>query len=207
MKKLLMIAAILFAGLNTNAQVDIQQMTELAKSYTQVGDTVGIYAKTVNGYELMEPLKFKGVKSNALGSALSYGIAKTKMKTEYSGETSPYVFTGKATFRIYFGLVPTNKVQKLYMFSASSSSIRDVSVAKFQVKKNKRQLTQGNYSLWTGSQTGLQTDHDVKIDATKLRENVYDVEITAEPGEYCFVINSNGMGGYMPVFDFTIKKD
>lgn len=205
MMKKIMIFALMFVSLSVSAQVDVQQMTELAKSYSQVGDTVGIYAKTNNGYELMEPLKFKGVKSNALGSALSYGIAKTKMKTEYSGVTSPYVFTGKATFKIYFGLVPTNKVQKLYMFSASSSSIRDVSVAKFQVKKNKRQLTQGSYSLWTGSQTGLQTDNDVKIDAKQVRENVYDVEVSAIPGEYCFVINSNGMGGYMPVFDFTIK--
>lgn len=205
MMRYFMLIAFILIGLNANAQVDVQQLTELTKSYTQIGDTVGIYAKTQNGFELMEPLKFKGIKSNALGSALSYGIAKTKMKTEYSGETSPYVFTGKAIFRIYFGLVPTNKVQKLYMFSASSSSIRDVAVAKFQVKKNKRQLTQGSYSLWTGSQTGLQTDDDVKIETKQVRENVYDVEVTAVSGEYCFVINSNGMAGYMPVFDFTIK--
>lgn len=204
--KYFIIAAFIFVGLRASAQTDVQQLTELAKSYSQVGDTVGIYAKTQNGYELMEPLKFKGVKSNALGSALSYGIAKTKMKTEYTGETSPYVFNGKATFRIYFGLVPTNKVQKLYMFSSSSSSIRDVSVAKFQVKKNKRQLTQGSYSIWTGSQTGLQTDNDVKVEAKQIRENVYDVEVTAVPGEYCFVINISGMSGFMPVFDFTIKE-
>lgn len=205
MKKLLTIVALMFAGLSASAQFDVQQLTELTKSYTQVGDTVGIYAKTANGYELMEPLKFKGVKSNALGSALSYGIAKTKIKTEYSGETSPYVFTGKAMSRIYFGLVPANKAQKLFMFSSSNASIRDVSVAKFQVKKNKRQLTQGSYSLWTGSQTGVQTDNDVKIDTKQVRENVYDIEVTAVPGEYCFVINSNGLSGYMPVFDFTIK--
>lgn len=205
MEKFLMIVAFMFAGLSANAQIDVQQLTELTKSYAQVGDTVGIYARMANGYELMEPLKFKGVKSNALGSALSYGIAKTKMKTEYSGETSPYVFTGKALFKIYFGLVPANKAQKLFMFSSSNSSIRDVSVAKFQVKKNKRQLTQGSYSLWTGSQTGVQTDNEVKIDAKQVRENVYEVEVTASPGEYCFVINCNGLSGYMPVFDFTIK--
>jgi len=200
-----MILAFVFAELSASAQVEVQHLTELAKSYTQVGDTVGIYAKMENGYELMEPLKFNGIKSNALGSALSYGIAKTKMKTIYSGESSPYVFTGKAMFRIYFGLVPTNMAQKLFMFSASSTSIRDVSVAKFQVKKNKRQLTQGSYSLWTGSLTGVQTDNDVKIDAKQVRENVYDVEVTAIPGEYCFVINNMGLSGYMPVFDFTIK--
>lgn len=201
-----MIAAILFAGLSANAQVDVQQLTELTKSYSQVGDTVGIYAKMNNGYELMEPLKFSGMKANGLGSALTYGIAKTKMKTEYAGETSPYSFTGKAKFRIYFGIVPTNKIQKLYMFASNGYSIRDVSVAQFKVKKNKRQLTQGSYSLWTGSQTGLKTDDEVKIEAKQIREGVYDVEVTAVPGEYCFVVNKNGMGGYLPVFDFTIKE-
>lgn len=114
-------------------------------------------------------------------------------------------FSGKAKFRIYFGLVPTNKVQKLYMFASSGYSIRDVSVAQFKVKKNKRQLRQGTFSIWTGSQTGLQTDDEVKIDTRQIREGVYDVEVTADPGEYCFVVNKNGWGGYLPVFDFTIK--
>lgn len=205
MKNLLFILTFITVTLNANAQVDVQQLTEMVKGYQQVGDTVGIYAQTDNGYELMEPLSFNGMKANALGSALTYGIAKTKMKTEYAGETSPYTFTGKATFRIYFGLVPTNKAQKLYMFSSSAFSIRDVSIAQFNVKKNKRQLTQGSFSIWSGSQTGLKADTSVKINTCQVRENVYDVEVEAASGEYCFVVNKNGMGGYMPVFDFTIK--
>lgn len=41
MKKVFIISAFLFTILGVNAQVDVQQLTELAKSYTQVGDTVG----------------------------------------------------------------------------------------------------------------------------------------------------------------------
>lgn len=91
-KKIFTFVAFMLIGLNASAQVNVQQLTELTKSYSQVGDTVGIYANMGNGYELMEPLNFSGMKSNALGSALTYGIAKTKMKTEYAGETSPYIF-------------------------------------------------------------------------------------------------------------------
>lgn len=192
-------------SLSSKAQfVDKNTINQMVKSYTSAGDTVGIYAVNDGRYILMEPINFKGVKANFLGTALTYGIAKSKMKVEFSGSTSPYQFKGNAHFKIYFGNVPANKAARYYMFSPSYT-IRDFSVAKFSVKKNKRQLVQGSYSLFSGMNSGLETSDDVKIITRPLRDGVYDVEVQATPGEYCFAFTTNGIGGFSTVFDFTIK--
>lgn len=194
-----------FFSLVAYAQTDVQQLTQMAHNYSSVGDTAGIYVLTSEGYRFMEPVKYTGIKTNALGTALSYGIAKTKVKLEFAGATAPYKVSSPAKFRIYFGMVPASKVQKLYMFSSSGYSIRDIAISQFKVKKNKRQLVQGSYSLWGGSSTGVETDQSVNIETNEVREGVYDVTVTAAPGEYCFVFTAQGIGGFSPVFDFTIQ--
>ncbi len=206
MKKYSLLVFMLITFNLMNAQVlDQQQISNIAKAYTTAGDTVGIFVIMNGNKELMLSIKFTGMKANALGTALTYGIAKTKIKVEFAGITSPYIFSdGKAQFRFYFGMVPANKIMKLYMFS-NSYSIRDFSVSKFLVKKDKRQLIQGSYSLFSGVSTGVEYDNTVKIDHKEIREGVYDVTVTAQPGEYCFVFTNNGVGAYNSVFDFTIK--
>ena len=206
MKKYLLLVVIFTAFSFTNAQtLDQQQISNIAKAYTSAGDTVGIYVIQNGNKELMESIKFTGMKANALGTALTYGIAKTKIKVEFADVTSPYIFSGgKAQFRFYFGMVPANKTMRLYMFS-NNYSLRDFSVSKFIVKKDKRQLVQGSYSLFSGVSTGVESDNTVKIDHKEIRDGVYDVTVTAQPGEYCFVFTNNGVGAYNTVFDFTIK--
>lgn len=203
MKKLLLLIVCVCTTFCLYGQNE-QEMKSVAKSYMNMGDSVGIYADIDGSYQLMESIKFTGVKSNALGSALSYGIAKTKLKVEFAGTTSPYSFVGKAHFRMYFGMVPVSKAQRFYMFS-DNYTIRDFAVSKFVVKKNKRQLVQGSYSLWTGVSSGLETTNDVTVSSTKLKDGVYDVIVEGKPGEYCIVFTNNGIGGYSTVFDFTIK--
>ena len=183
---------------------DQQQALAMQRKVVQTGDTVGIYAETGYGYEQMNSIKFENQKVNALGSAFSFGIAKTNMRLVFRGATSPYQFVGQAHFRIYFGIVPPEKAARLYMFS-NNYTIRDFAVAKFKVKKNKRELIQGSYSLFGGMETGLQTDDSVVITTRQIRDGVYDVVVKAEAGEYCFVFTNSGAGGAAPVFDFTIK--
>ncbi len=62
-----------------------------------------------------------------------------------------------------------------------------------------------SFSLWGGTKSGIETDETVKIDSKEIRDGVYDVTVTANPGEYCFVFTNNGAGAYNSVFDFTIK--
>ena len=205
MRKITILFSLLFVTSLTSAQtIDSQQVAAMTKAYMNTGDTVGIYAYNTDKPQCMESIKYVGMKSNAIGSALSYGIAKTKLKLLFDGATSPYAFSGKAHFCIYFGMVPASKAQRLYMFS-SSYTIRDFGISKFKVKKNQRLLTQGSFSLWGGTKSGIETDETVKIDSKEIRDGVYDVTVTANPGEYCFVFTNNGAGAYNSVFDFTIK--
>lgn len=206
MKKYLLLLALLCTAHSAlQAQsYDPQQIAAMTQAYMNAGDTVGIYAYNTDKPHLMESIKYKGIQANALGAALTGGIAKTKVKLQFGGTTSPYVFTGTAHFRIYFGNVPASKAQRLYMFQ-SSNSIRDLAIAKFDVKKNDRMLVQSSFSLFGGSQSGTETNQDVKIDYSEIRDGVYDATVTAQPGEYCFVFTNNGAGGMYSVFDFTIK--
>ena len=81
----------------------------------------------------------------------------------------------------------------------------DFRISKFVVKKNKRQLVQGSFSLWGGCKTGVESDGEVSVTSRQIKEGVYDVIVKAKPGEYCFVFTNNGVGGYSSVFDFTIQ--
>lgn len=184
---------------------DQQQILEMQKAYMNSGDTIGIYA-TVNGkYQQLEPVNYSGMKANASGYAFTGGLAKAKTKTQYKGITSPYPFKGKAFFRMYFGMVPTNKAARYYMFS-NNYTVRDFSIVKFSVKKNKRQLTSATYGLFSGYSSGVSEDEDVLVTTTEVRDGVYDIEVDAEPGEYGFLFSYNGVGVYQAIFDFTITE-
>lgn len=185
-------------------QIVIQTITEAQRDIMSAGDTVGIYALNNDKLEIMTPINFSNTKINTFGTALSFGLASTKLKYEYTDKTSPYQFEGEARFRIYFGIVPASKAARFYMFS-SSYSIRDLQVAKFNVKKNKRILDGGSVNIWSGVNMGVKKDNDLRIEYKTIRDGVYDVVIKATPGEYCFVFNINGTGAYNSVFDFTIR--
>lgn len=187
------------------AQIDVGQISEIKREIMQSGDTVGIYVDVNDHFDEMLPINSAGMKLNTLGSAMSYGIAKAKMKVEYTGETSPYQLTSPAHFRMYFGLVPQEKAIRYYMFSGSYS-VRDFSVVRFKSKKNNRQLVQGTYSIWTGSQTGARGDEDIAITFQQVSDGVYDVWVYATPGEYAFLFTNNGVGAYQAVFDFSIVQ-
>ena len=60
---------------------------------------------------------------------------------------------------------------------------------------------------------GAKEDKSVKLEVKKVSDNVYDLTVEGQPGEYCLTYNnkqgntSNGMknSGSKKVFDFTIK--
>lgn len=169
-------------------------------------DSIGIYVEINGKYQLLEPLNFSGTKVNALGSALSYGIASTKIKHVYDGVTSPYQTTSPAHFRMYFGALSTAKAARYYMFSPAYT-IRDFSIAKFEVKKKKQRILEsGKVNIWSGTEMGVKKDEQITMNVQQIKDGVYDIILNAEPGEYCFVFNLNGLGCYNSLFDFTIEE-
>ena len=118
LKKYFFASVILLSAMSAFGQTYNQkQATELSKSYMNAGDSVGIYTEIDGQMQQMEAIKFVGVKTNVLGTALSYGIAKSKIKVEFQGTTSPYTFQSEAHLRFYFGMVPIAKATPLYVFT------------------------------------------------------------------------------------------
>lgn len=190
MKRTIILTAAIVAAITSLAQVP--------------SDSVGVFAITEGKTVRLEPLNFAGTKTNVLGTALTYGIASTKIKHTYNGATSPVALSSPAKLRLRFGSVPPAKTMRYYMFSPQYTP-RDFSVARFDVKKGKRILTGGKVNIWSGASMGVEQDEAVSISYDEAAENDYVLTVTAPPGEYCLFFSVNGTGVYNTVFDFTIK--
>lgn len=179
-------------------------LTSLSASAQVPADSVGLFAIKDNKTVRMDKIDFQSIKgTGGLASAFSFGIAKIKSKMEFKGATSPHHFKGTARFRMYFGNPPASEYVNLYQFLPSNSP-KSFEVAKFQVKKKTRRLTGVSASIF-GSTAGVEADNDIKVSAKELSPNVYEVEVSGEPGEYCFIYvahNTNGFGG---AYDFTLE--
>jgi len=147
---------------------------------------------------------------SGIGSALSYGIVKTKMKSNISGSMSRLqIEETMPVFYFYF-----DKAQNLNnspsWFTASSSP-NEFILVKMDVKKNSREFVTGSIGAYSGVSTGVDEKQKVDFDIEKLKSGVYKVtsKNALIPGEYCFMSagsSTMGMGTVGKVFDFGIKK-
>ncbi len=170
-------------------------------------DTIGIYIVTDDGLQRMLTLRNDGVGTADMGlSTFSHGFIKAKGGATFQGATSMYKFDHTATFRFYFGDLDEAEQNSERGMFYKDYSVRDFNVAKFKVKKkdNQRLLVNMKTATWTGSKIGIEPAKDVQKDITVLRDGVYEMTVTAEPGEYCIYF-CNVAGAFMGVYDFTIN--
>ena len=114
------------------------------------------------------------------------------------------------TFRIYF-THDRNSISEYYDMFSSDYSIDDFFVVKFKSVGKGRQMTSA--VVHSNRIEGAKEDKSVKLEVKKVSDNVYDLTVEGQPGEYCLTYNnkqgntSNGMknSGSKKVFDFTIK--
>lgn len=182
MKKILVLISILASfGMSARAQTD----------------SIGVYSVRDSLIERIDVLKYKQTK-------ISSSMFKGKAKLAFDGTTSTNVFTGSATFRLYFSIPSPYDAAKYYMFTPSYSA-KDFGVGKFEVKKGVRYLTTANISILGSSSIGASEAKELKMETKQLRPNVYEITVSGPAGEYCIMPMINGAGGYSGVFDFTIK--
>lgn len=166
---------------------------------------VGIY---IDG-QLMKPLKYSKMKSGkgSILSSITHGITKTKTVNIYDGNTSNNIVNIGDTIVFKFGTVPTDYEPLMWEF-ATTYSPNNFGIGKFDVKKKTRELETMATSVWTGTEMGTKQTTDVTLSPVSASEGVYTYIISAaKPGEYCFMFTNDGIGGYLPVFDFTIPKE
>ena len=159
-------------------------------------DSIGVYSVTPEGVKRVEVLKYAQTK-------ISGALLSSKAKLKFNGATSPNHFAGTATFRLYYGVPSPYDAAKYFMFTPAYS-VQDVSVIRFDVKKDSRLFTTVSVSVLGGS-VGAKAAKDIKVDTRQIRDNVYEVTVIGPAGEYCLAPSINGTAGYAGVFDFTLE--
>lgn len=170
--------------------------------------SVGIRIISEQDTVQIQPIKYYKQKfgSGAFAAGLTYGIAKVKNKNFYKGKSSPNKVKVGDVIRFTFGKIPMQYAANYYMFG-EQNSIRNFSLCRFEAKKDRRELTVGEASMWSGADTGVKENNDIEFEVKNTAPGVYEALITkAQPGEYCFVFTDNGIGAYTSVFDFSIGK-
>jgi len=173
-------------------------------------DTIGVFIENNNVKKEIIPIKCTKTKYNALGGALTFGIANTNIKTVFSGNTSNNIANKNSIFYFYFPTQYNNE----YITSLSvnptmviNGSPQNFGVARLKSKSNTRELSFGKINIWSDTSIGVDVDFSFfKIE--KIRNGIYRLSLNKEinKGEYAFVyIAPNGAGAFLPIYDFSIK--
>jgi hypothetical protein len=110
----------------------------------------------------MDPVHAIGFKTtNVAGAAFSYGAAKARVKAQFRDAHSPYQLKGDALAVCLVGVIDSG---------------RDITVARFQEEKDRRELPMASYRLWTGVNAQLDPKVIVSIAVEKKAEKVYLVK-------------------------------
>ncbi len=200
MKRYLLFLSVIGMILQANAQFSNAPVTALA-------DTVGIYITSPQGRMThIEPIHFYQVKENTgmFKNALTGGIAKIKNKNLYEGNASPNKLNPGDCLRVYFRPALDSPY---YMFDPMYT-LRNFIVTRFDVKKNRRELTTFSVSDVHAPEYGVKETDALKFDVRLIAPNTYEIEILdgSEPGEYCFVFINGTQGVFDRVFDFSVIR-
>ncbi len=146
---------------------------------------------------------------NGIGTALTYGIAKTKTKAKLDGNMARLQLSeSNPVFYFYF-----DKGQNLNNSSAwfsSSSSPNEFLLVKLDSKQKNREVVIGSMGTYSGMSWGVDDKYKVDFTLEKLKSGVYKVspKIALVPGEYCFMYagNTTMLGTVGKVYDFGVLK-
>lgn len=169
-------------------------------------DSIGIYYTNVNGeLKKIAPIRYYKMKTNALASAFTYGLAGSSIQCLFKNRNSINAMNRDSKIYFYFGDVPENQSATMFMFS-SQYSIHDFSICEFKVYGKNRILKSGHVNIWVGTEMGTTETEKVKFKVKKIRDGVYEctLEELKDYGEFCFIFAQSGAGAYGNVFDFSI---
>jgi len=107
----------------------------------------------------MDPSHSIGFKTtNVAGAAFSYGAAKARIKAQFRDAESPYQLKSNALAMCLVGI---------------TDSGRDITLAKFQEEKNRREISMASYRLWTGVNAQIDPKVLISISIEKKGDKLY----------------------------------
>jgi hypothetical protein len=107
----------------------------------------------------MDPSHSTGFKTtNVAGAAFSYGAAKARVKAQFREARSPYQLPDSSFAMCLVGTVDTG---------------RDITLARFQEEKDRRELSMASYRMWTGINAQMDPKVLIPITVEKKGEKIY----------------------------------
>jgi hypothetical protein len=107
----------------------------------------------------MDPSHSIGFKTtNVAGAAFSYGAAKAKVKAQFRDPMSPYQLKGNQLAICLVGV---------------TDSGRDITLAKFQEEKDRRELSMASFRVWTGVNAQIDPKALIPVSVDKKGEKIY----------------------------------
>ena len=141
---------------------------------------------------MLEPSVYSQGKTGGLfTSAMTYGIAKAKVKAVIRGaHSNARVADPQAVFYFYFEQQGAGLSNANGIFGGTSTP-NEFTLLRLDVKDSTRETMIGKFSAW-GASGGIDDKAVVPFTYTKLRPGVYKVTLSAplKPGEYGFVAPS-----------------
>jgi hypothetical protein len=171
----------------------------------------GIYFQGKNSLVEINPTTLAGTKSSFLGTALTYGIKKSKMRATVRGTAANTVIpTNRPVF--YFSFDPSLASPGMAMtgfMSFGATSPGEFVLVKMERKNNSRETVLGEFNAF-GMSSGTR-DKDIQdFSFEKIKPGVFRVvpKSDLEAGEYCFyyagTAGSMGLAGGK-LFDFSVN--
>lgn len=167
----------------------------------------GIYLFEDGKMSMFEPAVYSGTKGSFWKTALTYGIAKSKIRAIVRGKSANMqVSSRRPEFYFVFSREFSNPGAVMSGFGGySATSPNEFMMIAMVVKGNSREATVGEFGAFSSS-TGVADKEIREYSFEKIKPGLYKVvpKTDLTPGEYCFFYaGTGGAGG--KVFDFSVK--
>jgi hypothetical protein len=119
----------------------------------------GAYYMQSNDWVSMDPSHSVGFKTtHVAGAAFSYGATKARVKAQFRDAHSPYQLRSNTFAMCLVGIIDSG---------------RDISVAKFQEEKDRREISMVSYRLWTGVSAQMDSKVFIPVSVEKKGDKIY----------------------------------
>ena len=169
---------------------------------------VGIYYYTEKDGQRkmseMEPNVVTQTRAGGMfGTAMTYGILKTKVKAKVTGITANMQLSDTQPVFYFYLNANDNSMRAVKAFPAN---INQFQLVKFHVKDKGREVTVGKVNAF-GGKFGISDEYLVEFSFEKIADGVFKVtpKTPLTNGEYGFYLIGTGEGTGATFFDFGVK--
>lgn len=168
---------------------------------------IGIYYQFEDSLIKINPIKSSGYKANTLATALTMGIANSKMIVKYRDKNSKNKIKEPSFVFFFRPLIDAEDMVNYFNFTTSNRPDNFILV-KLSSKGNKRELNWGKVNVYSGTDVGVLDKNIIPFESYAIDDFSYVVKPIdrLEDGEYAFIFDgANGSGVFMPIFDFALS--